>query len=158
MGCTRHGDIVVLNAGVPLGVAGTTNILKVQYVGNVLATGKGYGNKVVTGRASVIKVLDEADKYFTKGDILITHKTDNNYLPYMKKASAIIVEDAELEENNHAAIVGNTLDIPVIIGAKNIVEAVRNTHVITVDSGKGHIYNGAQTPTTPMLSIERKKK
>lgn len=142
LGFANQGDVVVVTAGVPVGVAGTTNILKAQYVGDVLARGIGYGKKSITGRASVVKVLEEADKYFKKGDILVTAKTDNTFLPYMKKASAIIVEDSTHEENNHAAIVGRTLDIPVIIGAKNVVEAIRNTTTITVDSEKGLIYNG----------------
>lgn len=141
LGFAHQGDVVVLTAGVPVGVAGTTNILKVQYVGNVIACGTGFGTKAVTGKASVIKVFDEADKYFKKGNILITQKTDNRFLPYMKKASAIIVADGSLEENNHAAIVGRTLDIPVIIGAKNILECIKHGAMITVDSQKGHIYN-----------------
>ncbi|MEF9960156.1 MAG: pyruvate kinase [Niameybacter sp.] len=142
LGFAKQGDVVVLTAGVPVGVAGTTNILKAQYVGNVLARGIGYGKKAVTGKASVVKVLDEADKYFKKGDILVTAKTDNSFLPYMKKASAIVVEDSSHEENNHATIVGRTLDIPVIIGAKNVVEAIRSATMITVDSEKGLVYNG----------------
>ena len=77
--------------------------------------------------------------------IIVTHKTDNNYLPYMKKASAIVVADSTPEENNHAAIVGRTLEIPVIIGAKNIVESVRNATTITVDSESGLVYNGVIT-------------
>lgn len=141
-GFAKHGDVVVLTAGVPVGVTGTTNILKVQYVGNVLATGLGFGKKAITGKASVIKVLEEADKCFKKGDILVAAKTDNSYLPYMKKASAIVVEDNSFDENNHAVIVGRTLDIPVIIGAKNIVESLKNGATITVDSAKGHVYNG----------------
>ena len=143
LGFANQGDVVVLTAGVPVGVAGTTNVLKTQYVGNVLARGIGYGKKAVTGKASVIKVLQEADRYFKKGDILVTAKTDNTFLPYMKKASAIVVEESTHEENNHAAIVGRTLDIPVIIGAKNVVEAVSNAMTITVDSDKGLVYNGA---------------
>ncbi len=139
----HQGDIVVLSAGVPVGVSGTTNILKAQYVGNVLAKGVGFGKKSVTGTARVIKAVKEADKYFETGDILVVSKTDNSYLPYMKRASAIVVEDDSLVENNHAAIVGKTLDIPVIIGAKNIVDVVRNSRMITVDSTKGYIYNGS---------------
>ncbi len=139
----KQGDIIVLSAGVPVGFTGTTNIMKVQYVGDVLAKGKGFGKKSVTGKASVIKVLDEADRYFKTGDILVANKTNNAYLPYMKKASAIIVEDGSLDEHNHAVIVGRTLDIPVIIGATNIVEILRNYVIITVDSEKGYVYNGA---------------
>jgi len=143
LGFAKQGDIIVLSAGIPVGMSGTTNIMKVQYIGNVLAKGTGYGKKCVTGKASVIKVLDEAHKYFKSGDILVVNKTTNAYLPYMKKASAIIVEDSSLEENNHAVIVGRTLDIPVITGATNIVEILRNCTIITVDSAKGYVYNGS---------------
>ena len=60
----------------------------------------------------------------------------------MKKASAIVVEESALDENNHAVIVGRTLDIPVIIGANGILEGLKTATVITVDSQNGYIYNG----------------
>lgn len=143
MELAEKGDIIILSAGAPVGIAGTTNIMKVQYVGNVLSKGQGYGKKSVTGRTCVSKVLGEVQKHFKPGDILITSKTTNEYLPYMKKASAIVVEDETLEENNHAVIVAKTLDIPVIIGACDVVESVKNSTVVTVDSQSGYIYNGA---------------
>ena len=40
-GYVRHGDAVVITAGVPVGISGSTNILKVQVVGNVLVKGEG---------------------------------------------------------------------------------------------------------------------
>lgn len=142
IGLAKNGDIIVITAGVPVGVSGTTNILKVHIVGNVLVKGLGIGKKTVSGTASVIKVLEEAEKYFKKGDILVTHKTSNDFLPYIKKASAIIVEDGEEGENSHAAIVGRALDIPVILGCSNAVALIRSGTLITVDSKKGFVYNG----------------
>lgn len=142
LGIAKQGDAIVLAAGVPVGLEGTSNVMRVQYVGNVLSKGRGYGNKVITGRACVIKALEEAKKTFRQGDILIAHKTTNEFLTYMKKASAIVVEESALEENNHAVIVGKTLDIPVIIGANGILEGLKTATVITVDSENGYIYNG----------------
>lgn len=141
-GLAKNGDIIVITAGIPVGVSGTTNILKVHIVGDVIVKGKGIGTKEVSGSACVIKVIEEAEKYFKKGDILVTHGTNNDFLPYMKKASAIIVEAGEEEENIHAEIVGQALDIPVIICAQNAVELIRNGTLITVDSRKGFVYNG----------------
>ncbi len=138
----NQGDVIVLSAGVPVGVRGTSNIMRVQYVGNVLTKGKGFGNKCVTARASVIKVLDEASNCFIQGDILVARKTTNEYLPFMKKASAIVIEESALDENNHSVIVGRTLDIPVIIGASGILEGLKTATVITVDSRNGYVYNG----------------
>ncbi|OOB80076.1 MAG: pyruvate kinase [Epulopiscium sp. Nuni2H_MBin003] len=145
VGIAKQGDVVVITAGVPVGVAGTTNILKVQYVGNILARGTGVGDKTVTGRACVVKVIDEAAR-FNDGDILVARTTDNSYLPYMKKAQAIVVEDSTPEENNHAAIVGRTLDIPVIFAAGIATESVKTGVGITVDCINGLVYNGAVIP------------
>lgn len=142
LGIVHQGDAIVLSAGVPVGKEGTSNIMRVQYVGNVLSKGTGYGTKAVTGRACAIKVLEEADKNFRQGDILVAHKTSNDLLPYMKKASAIVVEDGSLDENNHAVIVGRTLEIPVIIGANGILDGLKTATVITIDSETGYIYNG----------------
>lgn len=153
-GIAQNGDLVVITAGVPVGVSGTTNILKVHIVGNVLVKGIGIGNKVISGDATVIKVLEEAEKYFKKGDILVAYDTNNDYLPYMKKASAIIVEaEGEGDEPTHGEIVGRALDIPVIIGAKNAVELLQKSKVITVDSKVGLVYNGI-----PNLNKEENKK
>lgn len=142
LGIAHQGDAIVLAAGVPVGLEGTSNIMRVQYVGNVLAKGTGYGDKVITGRACTVKALEQARKNFKQGDILIAHQTNNELLPYMKKASAIVVEESTLEENNHAVIVGRTLEIPVIIGANGILEGLKTATVITVDSENGYIYNG----------------
>lgn len=137
----KNGDSVIIIAGVPIGVSGTTNTLKVHIVGDVLVKGKGVGDKVISGKGVVIKVLEEAEKFFQKGDILITHETNNDFLPYIKKASALIVE-SDANENNHAEIVAKALDIPVILGAKNATEMIRNGILITIDSKKGFVYNG----------------
>ncbi|ONI41100.1 pyruvate kinase [Candidatus Epulonipiscium fishelsonii] len=142
IGVAKQGDAVVITAGVPIGVPGTTNILKIQCIGDVLARGFGSGGKIISAKASVIKIEDEAEKFFKRGDILVTRKTDNNYLKYMKKASAIVVEDATPEENNHAVIVGKTLDIPVIFDAPNASEAIKSGTTVTVNSIKGLVYNG----------------
>ena len=108
-----------------------------------MVKGKGIGKKTVSGTARVIKVLEEADKHFKKGDILVTYSTNNDFLPYIKKASAIVVEERENGENSHAAIVGRTLDIPVIVAAENAVELIRTGTLITVESKNGLVYNGA---------------
>lgn len=147
-GIAKNGDLVTMTAGVPVGVSGTTNILKVHIVGNVLVKGHGIGKKTVSGEPTIIKIVEEAEKYFKKGDILVAYDTKNEFLPYMKKASAIIVEaGGKGEEVTHAEIVGRTLEIPVIVGAKNAVELVKKSKHITVDSKVGLVYNGV--PETP---------
>ncbi|KAI4453086.1 pyruvate kinase [Holotrichia oblita] len=143
-GFAKSGDIIVTLAGVPVGIAGTTNTFKVQVVGNVLVKGRGIGNKIATGNAKVIKVIEEAERYFARGDVLVTTQTSNEMMPYIRKASAIVVGSWENIDNSHAEIVAQALDIPVIICDTKVVDLIPDNIAITVDAIEGFVYNGAK--------------
>ncbi len=142
LGLAKDGDTIVIAAGVPVGIAGTTNTLKVQVVGNVLAKGHGIGDAVVQGYANVIKVNEQVEKYFKQGDILVTTKTTDEMMPYIKKASALVVGSWEKVDNSHAETVGKALDIPVIVCDVKVVDLIADGVPITVDSKSGFVYNG----------------
>lgn len=141
-GVAKNGDTVVIATGVPIGVSGSTNTIRVDIVGDVICKGIGIGNKRVSGKTRVIKVRSEIEHTFQKGDILVATSTDNEWMPYMKKASAIIVGPMENPENCHAEIVGRALDIPVIICNSKVIDFIPNDTLITVDSYKGFVYIG----------------
>lgn len=141
-GLAKNGDTVVMAIGVPVGVSGSTNTLRVDIVGDVLCKGIGVGTKKVSGKAKVIKVLNEAERKFKKGDILVTTITTNDLMPYIKKASAIIVGPIDHPENCHAEIVGRALDIPVVMCNAKVIDFILNDTLITVDAKKGFVYTG----------------
>lgn len=141
-GLAKNGDHIIIAAGVPVGIAGTTNTLKVQIVGDVLLKGIGIGTRTVSGTANIIKVLEQAEKYFKKGDILITPKTTNELMPYIRKASAIVVGSEDNNDFSHAETIARALDIPVVISNERVVDIIQNGTYITVDSKKGFVYNG----------------
>lgn len=139
-GLVSNGDLVVITAGVPIGVSGTTNILKVHIVGKVLVQGKGIGQGSVTGELYVARTAKEANDNFIEGNILVAPFTTNDMLPVMKKASAIIVEEGGI--GSHAAIVGMTLEIPVVVGAENATQILKSGSVVTIDAARGLVYYG----------------
>lgn len=139
-GCVRNGDLVVITAGVPIGVSGTTNILKVQTVGRVLVQGTGIDYGSITGEICVVNSPEEAKQNFVEGSILVAAFTTNDMLPILKRASAIIVEESGI--SSHASIVGLTLEIPVIVGAENATKILKSGTVATVDSTRGIVYFG----------------
>jgi len=139
-GYVRHGDAVVITAGVPVGVSGSTNILKVQVVGNVLVKGEGINQTVVSGKVCVCQSEEEAKERFENGDILVIPKTSNNIIEILKEASAIITEQKGVY--SHAAIVGLTREIPVICGAENACSIITNGTTVTVDGSRGIVYSG----------------
>ena len=133
------GDLVVITAGVPLGIPGTTNLLKVQTVGDVILHGMGIGGGNVKAGVCVAKSEREALQNFKAGDILVIDSTTNELLDVMKKASGIIT--AQPGVNSHAAIVGLALNIPVIVGAKDCTQILRNGTSILLDASKGIVCN-----------------
>ncbi len=137
----KSGDLVVITAGIPSGVAGTTNLIKVHIVGEILAKGIGIGDRSVTGKISVITENERDSHKFNEGDILVTSSTDKDMVPIMEKASAFIVEEGGI--TSHAAIVGIALGKPVIVGVGNAIRQLRNGQLVTMDTARGIIYSGA---------------
>lgn len=140
IGVVKHGDLVVITAGVPLGVPGTTNILKVHIVGNVLVSGEGVSSKTVCGNLCVCQTEEDALRNFKEDSILVIPETSNNIMGILKKAKGIITEQSGLD--SHAAIVGLTLDIPVVCGAANATTILKSGTTVTLDSSKGLVYSG----------------
>ncbi len=135
----NYGDVVVLTAGVPVGVSGSTNLLKVHVIGDVLARGMAMGDGTIRGRVCLAKNILDCQKNFQQGDILVTKGTDHDYLPFMRLASALVTEDEK--PNCHTAVVGVALGTPLIIGVKGITDIVKNGSVITVDAERGLVLN-----------------
>ena len=113
---------------------------KVQLVGDVLLSGMSASNKSVCGTVCVAKNTAEALKNFKDGDILVIPETNNDLVGILRKASAIITEKSGL--TSHAAVVGMTLDIPVICGAEGATEILKNGTTITIDGSRGQVYGG----------------
>lgn len=139
-GLVKNGDLTVITAGVPLGLSGTTNLLKVQLVGDVLLTGTGIAPGMVCGNLHVCGDDGKTPTNFHTGDILVRHSTDNSILPIMRAAGGIIVEEGG--RNCHAAIVGLALNKPVIIGAANATKILRSNSTVTMDATHGIVYSG----------------
>ncbi|WP_195976574.1 pyruvate kinase [Hydrogeniiclostridium mannosilyticum] len=142
----QNGDLCVITAGVPLGVSGTTNLLKVQLVGDVLVSGIGVGGSAICGTLCVCTSEEDAWQTYKSGDILVLPQTNNDLLPLLRTCSAIITESGSV--NSHSAIVGLTLEKPVIVGAEHATKILKSGTAVTVDAARGIVFSG----------IEKKKK
>ncbi len=133
----KTGDLVVITGGVPLGMSGTTNIMKVHLVGHVLVSGEGINKLETTAEVCVARNKDELKESFKVGDIVVTKNTTKDMVPFLKKASGIICEDS----GDNAAIIGMALDIPVITGAMGATKILKSGTVVTMDGAHGHVYS-----------------
>ncbi len=141
-GLVKDGDLVVITSGAPLRMSGTTNLLKVQLVGNVLVTGVGANKGAVCGNVCVCKSEEEVHHQFKSGDVLVVPETTNSLLPFLRLASAVIAERPGM--NSHAAIAGMALDKPVIVGARNATKILKCGTTVTVDATRGVVYSGVR--------------
>jgi pyruvate kinase len=139
-GLINPGDLVVITAGVPVGVRGTTNMIKVHTVGDILARGTGIGPQAVTGTARICHTPREALEKIEPGDILVTESTDREFIAGMKKTAAVITEAGGL--TSHAAIVGLEFGIPVVVGVEEATKLLKDGEIITVDGQRGLVYKG----------------
>ena len=139
-GWLAAGDLVVMTAGTLQGVAGSTDLIKVDLVKATLGQGTGIGQSAVSGLARVAKEPRDV-KDFNPGDILVAPATDANFVDVIRQAAGIITEEDSL--TNHAAVLGLRLGIPVLVGFKNATDIIREGSIITLDAKEGSVYSGA---------------
>jgi pyruvate kinase len=135
----NSGDLIVITAGVPVGVPGSTNLIKVHIVGQILVRGTGVGTKTASGTIRIVATAKAAIERMQPGDILVSRGTERDWVPAMEKAGGVIVEEGGL--TSHAAIVCLTLGIPVIVGAESATK-MKDGEIVTMDCRRGLVYHG----------------
>ena len=126
--------------------------------GKVIATGLSVGTKIASGKAHVIKNASDI-KSFKPGQILITEKTDPDWEPIMKVASAIVTNKGG--RTAHAAIVARELGIPAIVGTSNGTELIKTGTDITINCAEGEvgkIYKGILKFKINKVNLRKLKK
>lgn len=141
-GLLESGDLVVITAGVPLGISGTTNLMKVHVVGDVLVRGEGVSERTVTAPLCVARTEEDAIRSFVNGDILVIPETSNRLMRILRSASGIITEKGG--SDSHAAVVSLSLDVPAIVGADNAVKILKSGTTVTIDGKKGIVFTNKQ--------------
>lgn len=136
----QEGDLTVLTAGIPLGVSGTSNLIKVHVIGDIIANGTGVGNKSVSAKVVVGSTREELEEKFEDGDIIVAKYTDKDINEFMERSSGVISENGGL--TSHTAVVSIHFGIPAILGVKNVTNLLSDGDIITIDPLGGIIYKG----------------
>jgi pyruvate kinase len=134
------GDLVVITGGMPLGMSGTTNMIKVHIVGDILLEGKSLNGLSSSGVLCVMAEDKSSLADFRGGDILVIKKSSDPVLHLIKNSSGVITE--EDSPDSPAAIVAKALDIPVIISATKATERLISGIAVKLDGETGRILSG----------------
>lgn len=137
----KEGDLIVITAGVPAGIGGTTNLIKVHTIGEVVVSGQGIGRQSVIGLVKKGNTEKELLNKFKDGDILVTSSVDKEIVPFFEKAGAVVIEEGGL--TSHGAILALHFKKPTVIGAKDAMSILKEEMIVTVDSSSGSVYKGS---------------
>ncbi len=139
------GDIIVMTGGTPVGMSGTTNTIKVQTIGHSLVQGKGLrvseeAPTQVTGNVLIIRDpehIQECDIEPNEEIVLVAPYTNNQMMPLIRKAKALVVEDDD--PSSHTATVAVALEIPAVLSSENATRLLKDGWTVTVDIEQGII-------------------
>ncbi len=133
------------------------NILRtyhLQQKGEVLVTGRSVGEMIAQGKAKVILNVQQINQ-FQPGDVLVTNRTDPDWEPIMKRASAIVTNQGG--RTCHSAIIAREIGIPAIVGCGNATTVLKTGQEITVSCAEGEtgrIYQGLLSYEIQELALE----
>jgi pyruvate kinase len=139
-GYVSKGDLVVIAAGVPVSLAGSTNMMKVHVVGDILVQGRGTGSRPGFGNVKIIKNSKDAKKLIERDDILVIQHMDPGYISALDKAAGVIAEEGGM--TSHLAIECISREIPLIVGAGGATHILKNGTFISMDVRRGIVYDG----------------
>ncbi len=122
--------------------------------GEILATGLAIGDAITSGKAQIIKSVDEINR-FKEGSILVTETTDPDWVPIMKKAAGIITDHGG--RTSHAAIVSRELGVPAVVGTGDATKKIKDGQEITLSCAEGdtgYVYKGILKYRETEIKIE----
>ncbi|BBD58435.1 phosphoenolpyruvate synthase [Nostoc sp. HK-01] len=136
----------------------TKNVLK-QYQlkdkGEILLTGRSVGEMIGQGKARVILDVRQINQ-FQPGEVLVTNRTDPDWEPIMKRASAIVTNSGG--RTCHAAIIAREMGIPALVGSGNATTVIKTGTEITVSCAEGEtgkVYQGLLSYEVQELPLEK---
>lgn len=143
-GLVSNGDLVVVTAGSPFGISGTTNMMIVESIGDVLVRGEsGYGERV---HAKVSLVLSSESKkpYSVRGHLLVLAKCDESYLPLIQEAAGVILQNHidDTESEKYAMQIAQQMNKPTVVRADAATHILKEEQLVTLDPSKALVYKG----------------
>ncbi len=142
------GDFVVITAGTPFGIAGTTNMMLLESIGDVLIRGYKGGGGRVHGKVVKLFAPEEKKPYEVSGKLLVITKCDGTYAPFIEEAAGVIlqnlVDDKESEKNVREY--AKTSNTPYILRADAATQVLQEGQLVTLDTRKGLVYKGVANP------------
>lgn len=139
-----YGDLVVVTAGTPFGISGTTNMMMVESIGDVLVRGHvGYGERI-HGNVTIVLAPETKKPYAVKDQILVIAKCDETYVPLIREVSGIVLQNHinDIASEKFAKKIALNLGKPLLLRADAACRILKEGQLVTLDPGKALVYKG----------------
>jgi pyruvate kinase len=152
-GLASYGDLVVVTAGSPFGISGTTNMMLVESIGDVLVRGHPQEGRRVYGKVALVHVPEECRPEAVSQRIIVISRCDDSYLPVLKHALGIVLQNHpdDVDSEKHAVQVAKMLDIPLLLRADGAMTLLKEGLLVTLDPQKGIVYKGSISNDEEMI-------
>lgn len=143
-GLVNYGDLVVITAGSPFGISGTTNTMLVESIGDVLARGEeGYG-KHLHGNISIVLSATARQPYAVRGMLLVLANCDPSYLPLLQEATGFILDNHinDIDSERYALKIAEELNKSCIVRADGAKSHIKEGQLVTIDPAKAIVFKG----------------
>lgn len=143
-GIVVDGDLVVVTAGSPFGISGTTNMMIVESIGDVLIRGhKGFGERI-HGNIAVVLTPDSVKPYSVRDQLLVLGKCDESFLPLIKEAGGVILQNHidDTESEQYLTHIAKALSKPYIVRADAAAQVLKDGQLVTLDPERALVYKG----------------
>lgn len=139
-----YGDLVVVTAGLPFGISGTTNMMIVENIGDVLVRGHVGHGKRIHGNVALVLSAESRRPYTVRDQLLVITKCDEAYLPLIHECSGIILQNHidDLGSEEYAMNIAKELDKPAIVRADAATRILKEGQLVTLDPEKVLVYKG----------------
>lgn len=155
-GYLHFGDLVVVTAGAPFGISGTTNTMMVESLGDVLVRGhleNHYQGKKVQGRIAHLFSAGPSGKAQFQEKIVVMSRCDASYQPLLEGALALVLQNHPEDPGSKEAAVqiARALNIPLLTGAEHALSILKDGQAVTLDPAKGIVYKGTISSDEEMI-------
>lgn len=140
-GLIKRGDTVIITAGISVNMPGSTDLMKVETIPEIIAQGTGVLDCTLVGqvRRVAIPITISAEE-IDPGEILVVESSDRALIPLVQRAAGLISQEGG--PGCHAHTLAIELGVPAIVGAAGVLKHLVDGMVITMDTAAGVIYAG----------------
>ena len=150
----QYGDLIVVTSGSPFGVSGTTNMMLVDNIGEVLVRGMVGEGKKVHGKISLIISFDPEASYLVKDRLVVIPRCDERCKDLLKGAAGIILQNHpdDYHSEETGKIIAHDLKIPILLRADAACTILKEDQLVTLDTAKGLVFEGIVESEQEMLT------